>query len=64
MAVGYFATSNISADLACSLSFGIPKSIEAVSTVMSTVPLPLSLSTTMVPEDRSNFPRHTDMPPK
>src|ERR1700679_613827 len=44
VAVGYFATSNISADLACSSNFGMPKLIELISTVTSMEPDLASLS--------------------
>ncbi len=63
VAVGNLLTSNMSGDFACSFNFAWPKSIDAASTVTSTVPAPLSLSSTTVPEVVSNLPRQTDSPP-
>ena len=63
VAVGYFATSNISADLACSFNFGMPKSTELMSTVTSMLPDLAALSYTTFPELLVNLPRQTDRPP-
>ena len=63
VAVGYFVTSKISADLACSFNFGMPKSTELISTVTSRDPDFAALSYTTFPEVLVNLPRHTDRPP-
>ena len=63
VAVGYLATSKISADLACSFNFGMPKSTELISTVTSMEPDFAALSYTTFPEVEVNLPRHTDKPP-
>src|ERR1700675_1399125 len=64
VAVGYFAASKISADLACSSNFGMPKLMELMSTVTSREPDFASLSYTTLPDVELNLPRHTDSPPK
>src|SRR5690242_5478481 len=63
-AVGNFSTSRNSPVFRCLSRSGTPVSTVVVSMVTSTVPVFASRSSTMVPPDAVNMPRHTETPPK